>query len=149
SGSPTDVRAQLGPLQMMAEEMDVAFSIVTHPSKGGNNAAIDQYIGSQSFIAAVRIGLLCVKEMGVDMDGKMTPTGRFLYANPKNNLAATAATLAYKIENAIIGEKPKRLETVRIKWEEQVAISADDALAAARGSTRTTPVDEFIREQLI
>src|SRR5262249_22590022 len=42
----TDVRSQLGPLRMLAEKHNIAFSVVTHPSKNPSQRAIDHFLGS-------------------------------------------------------------------------------------------------------
>jgi hypothetical protein len=81
SHQTTDVRSQLGPLKDLAERMKVAFSTITHPPKAASARAIDHFIGSQAFIAAGRIGHLCIEEL--DEDGK--PTGRVLFAHAKHN----------------------------------------------------------------
>ena len=63
SSSPTDVRGQLGPLAKLAERTQVAFSTITHPPKQTTARAFDSFIGSQAFIAAARIGHLCVQKV--------------------------------------------------------------------------------------
>ena len=72
----TDVRSQLGPLAELAERTDVAFSAITHPAKNAGQRAIDHFIGSQAFIAAARIGHLCIDEMDENENGRREPTGR-------------------------------------------------------------------------
>src|SRR5262249_14946817 len=101
----TDVRGQLGPLADLAERMDVAFSAVTHPAKAASQRAIDQFIGSQAFIAAGRIGHLCLEEIEREEgkpvrndDGSLKTTGRNLFTTAKCNVARKGTTLAYKIE---------------------------------------------------
>jgi AAA domain len=103
----TDVRSQLGPLAELAERTDVAFSAITHPAKNASQRAIDHYIGSQAFIAAARIGHLCVDEMDENDNGRREPTGRMLFANPKNNPHQKMPTLAYRITQAVGGVDPR------------------------------------------
>ena len=66
----TDVRSQLGPLAELAERMDVAFSAITHPAKNAGQRAIDHFIGSQAFIAAARIGHMCIEETEDERTGQ-------------------------------------------------------------------------------
>jgi len=51
----TDVRTQLDPLQNLAERLNIVVSAVTHPPKNGGQRALDQFIGSQAFIAVPRV----------------------------------------------------------------------------------------------
>jgi putative DNA primase/helicase len=79
SHNTTDVRGQLGPLADLAAETNVAFSTITHPPKSNSGKAIDQFIGSQAFIAAARIGHLVQPEMKPSMAGDPMPTGHNLF----------------------------------------------------------------------
>ena len=126
----TDVRSQLGPLADLAERLDVAISAITHPAKNAGPRAIDHFIGSQAFIAAARMGHLCVAEVEENEHGQRQPTGRKLFANPKNN---RMPTIAYRIKAVDLGKDlaGKEIETSCVVWEEPVAMTADEALAAA------------------
>jgi hypothetical protein len=139
----TEVRHQLAMLKELAEKTDVAISTITHPPKSGGQRAVDQFIGSQAFIAAVRISHVVVQEMTADS----RPTGRMLYTHGPGN-HKPMPTLAYRIEPVIVGKRPNQIETVKVVFEEQVELTADEALAAHRGTPRTTPVDTFLREAL-
>jgi putative DNA primase/helicase len=129
----TDVRGQLGPLADLAERMDVALSAITHPPKHSSQRAIDQFIGSQAFIAAARIGHMAIEEMDEDEHGNRIPTGRSLFANAKNNVSRKMPTLAYRVVE-------KQLEggiiAPCVVWEEIVDITADQAMAAAEPSKK-------------
>jgi putative DNA primase/helicase len=130
----TDVRGQLGPLAEMAERMQVAISAITHPPKASSQKAIDHFIGSQAFIAAGRIGHLCIEE--IDEDQK--PTGRVLFTNAKNNAHATMPTLAYKVQTIVVGQDPETRENIvppYVVWsKEPVRITSDQAVAASQAS---------------
>jgi hypothetical protein len=129
----TDVRSQLSPLKQLAERTGVAFSAVTHPPKNASQRAIDHFIGSQAFIAAARIGHACVPEMESDPAGNKRGTGRLLFTNPKP-LVAKQATLAYRIGVVEVGYDPDGtiITAPVIRWEGEVNITADEALAATR-----------------
>ena len=158
SHNTTDVRGQLGPLADLAERTNVAFSTITHPPKQGSPKAIDQFIGSQAYIAAARIGHLCLPEMQPD---GVIPTGRSLFTIAKNT-HQKMPTLTYRIETKIVqphapaGDRKAMLEaravmmeTPFITWEGHVAVSADEALVATRGTkSRTAGVDDFLRDLL-
>ena len=81
----TDVRSQLGPVAELAERVDIAFSAITHPAKSAGQRAIDHFIGSQAFIAAARIGHLCVEET------EENESGRHASARPTDFRATAAA----------------------------------------------------------
>jgi putative DNA primase/helicase len=130
----TDVRSQLGPLKDLAERAGVGFSVLTHPPKNAGQRAIDQYLGSQAFIAAPRIGHLCLEEFEQDEYGQRRPTGRRLFTNSKNNPMPKRPTIAYRIVDAIGGTDPitgAEIEVSKIAWEEVIGITADEALAAS------------------
>jgi putative DNA primase/helicase len=126
----TDVRGQLGPLAALAEAKDVAISAVTHPAKASSQNAIDHFIGSQAFIAAARIGHLCIEEL----DDDKNPTGRVLFANAKNNPHQKMPTLAYRKEAITLGQDEQRESIVapRVAWDKDaVKLTADQAVAKA------------------
>jgi hypothetical protein len=129
----TDVRSQLGPLKDLAERTCVGFSVLTHPPKNASQRAIDQYLGSQAFIAAPRIGHLCLEEIEQDEFGQRRATGRRLFTNSKNNPMPKRPTIAYRIVDAIGGIDPitgADVKISKIAWEEVMGITADEALAA-------------------
>jgi hypothetical protein len=94
----TDVRSQLSPLKVLAERTGVPISAVTHPPKNVGQRALDHFIGSQAFIAAARLGHLCVEEVEDDTEhnGKQ-PSGRYLFTDAKPSIKARQPTLAYRI----------------------------------------------------
>ena len=143
----TDVRSQLGPLMELAERADVAFSAITHPSKNASQRAIDHFIGSQAFIAAARIGHLCVPEMEEGESGRQQPTGRKLFTNPKNNPHPAMPSLAYRITQATGGVDPETAGDIPIScitWEDAVALTADEAVAAAAPAKRNDKSESVV-----
>ena len=135
SHKATEVRSQLGPLKDFAERTNVAVSTITHPAKSTNNQAINHFIGSQAFIAAARVGHICVEEVEEDEDGNKQPTGRILFAHAKHNASIKMPTLAYTIKEIIVGVDEQTGATIaapHVAWEaEPVDITADQAVAAA------------------
>jgi len=126
----TDVRNQLGPLAEMAERCNVAFSANTHPSKNAGPRAIDWFIGSQAFIAAARMGHVCVEEMEDDGAGGRKPTGRLLYTSVRKNLVPNRVpAIAYTTE--MVWPEPG-IEASRVVWAETIDTTADEAIAAAK-----------------
>jgi DNA polymerase len=143
----TDVRNQLGPLKELAELTRVAFSAITHPAKRPGPKALDHYIGSQAFIAAPRIGHICIAEMEEDEHGKPRPSGRVLFATPKHNIFTAMPTIAYRLvttENSYDAETGAHIHASRVEWAETVPLSADQAIAAgaplAKGKVASGPV---------
>jgi putative DNA primase/helicase len=138
----TDVRGQLGPLAELADRTDVAFSAITHPAKNASQRAIDNFIGSQAYIAAARIGHMCVEEMQENASGARVSSGRNLFTNPKNNPHPKMQSQAYRIGTASGGKDQRTgqdIEAPVIIWEELVNITADEALAAANPGKERGP----------
>ena len=137
----TEVRSQLGPLKDFAERTSIAVSVVTHPAKSAGPKAINHFIGSQAFVAAARIGHLCVEELAEeegDEEGKteMVPTGRVLFTHPKHNPSIELPTLAYRVvADVCVGQDPKSDKNIfppRVVWDTStVDVTADEAVAAA------------------
>jgi AAA domain/Primase C terminal 2 (PriCT-2) len=157
SHKATEVRSQLGPLKDFAERTRVSVSAITHPAKNAGGRAIDQFIGSQAFVAAARIGHVCIEEIEEDEDGNKEPTGRTLFTNPKNNTHVKMPTLAYTIGEIVVGQDAQTRESItapHVIWAEGVVnISANEALAAAKvGKSRDADqarVQAFLKEMLM
>jgi hypothetical protein len=135
----TDVRSQFAPLKDLAERMNVAFSVITHPAKRPGPKALDHYIGSQAYIAAPRIGDMCCQEFEEGEDGKPKPTGRYLFANVKHNIYRSIPTLAYRLVETSGGIDPstnEEIEITRVEWCGEVGITADQAVAAATAADK-------------
>lgn len=149
SHKATEVRSQLGPLKDFAERNNIAISAITHPPKNSGQKSLDHFIGSQAFVAAARIGHACYEEMEPEEDsddeesggrrGKMVPTGRIYFTNPKNNAAKKMPTLAYRIEQISISPNGKSgtIGIPHVVWDKgSVNITADQAAAIAGGSNK-------------
>jgi DNA polymerase bacteriophage-type len=137
----TDVRGQLGPLADLAERSDVSLSAITHPPKHTSQRSIDQFIGSQAFIAAARIGHMTVEEVDEDEDGNRVPTGRSLFTNAKNNVSRKMSTLAYRIDEK---QLDGGIHAPFVTWEEIVDLTADEAIAASMPSSKNKRSDAAI-----
>jgi putative DNA primase/helicase len=161
SHKTTEVRSQLGPLKDFSERTNIGTSAITHPAKGANNntqKAIDHFIGSQAFIAAARLGHLCIEE--VDTEG--SKTGRVLFTHVKWNPTVKQPTLSYRIIGGVdVGydeAKRSRILSSRVAWETgTVNISADEAVVAAnkkpesekaKAQTAQAKCQEFLAELL-
>ena len=75
-------------------------------------------------------------EMMDDPSGGKRETGRYLFTNAANNIAAKQPTLAYRIDVVEVGYDPNGavVKAPVIRWEGEVALNADEALAATRSS---------------
>jgi hypothetical protein len=145
SHKTTEVRSQLGPLKDLAERINVAISTITHPPKISSARAIDNFIGSQAFIAAGRIGHVCIEETEEveDEDSekqgkkKRVKTGRVLFANAKNNPHTIMPTLAYRISELVVGRDKNTGQNFAapfVIWDDEpVDITADEAAATMAG----------------
>jgi putative DNA primase/helicase len=153
SHKATEVRSQLGPLKDFSERMNVAVSAITHPAKSTSQRAIDQFIGSQAFIAAGRVGHVCIKEIEEE-DGN--ETGRILFAHAKHNPSKKMPTLAFRVVEATVGQdEVSRLPITapHVVWEKDaVDITADEAVRAAAGvgkqRGKQEAVQAFLRDIL-
>lgn len=143
-----DVRALLAPLSELAARRRVAVVAVTHLNKAAGGKAIYRAMGSLAYVAAARVGWVVAKDAA-------DPSRRLLLP-VKNNLAADAGGLAYRIENRPDG-------AAVVAWEAgTVEMDADEALEAGRrtgdgekggggdGETvrRRNRADEFLEERL-
>jgi hypothetical protein len=135
----TDVRNQLLPLKVFSERTNIAASAITHPPKAAaGRAVLDNFIGSQAYIAAARAGHYVVEELGEeDERGFRKPTGRFFYTTPKYSHTEPMPTLIYRKEIVVVGTDPRTQRSIRaprIVWEGTSDMSADEAVAANRPS---------------
>ena len=140
SHKATEVRSQLGPLKDFAERNEVAVSAITHPAKNTSQRAIDQFIGSQAFIAAARIGHVCIEELEEEEDDgkvKMVKTGRILFCHAKHNPSIKMPTWAFGVGSMVVGQDPDTHEIIDAPYvvfdKEPVATTADEAVAMAAG----------------
>jgi AAA domain len=156
SHKATEVRAQLGPLKDFAERTNIAISTITHPPKSAGQRALDHFIGSQAFIAACRVGHLCIAEMEENETGERIPTGRILFTNVRNTAyRQRMPTLAYRKKEVDVdrvgqGSELRSITAPQIVWEGPVDITADAAVAAAsnKKSELQPKVQAFLREVL-
>jgi putative DNA primase/helicase len=119
---------------------------------------LDNFIGSQAFIAAARVGHYCVEELGEEDDrGFRRPTGRVLYTVPKSSHSAPVPTLVFRKEVVWVGTDPNTgvaIEAPRLVWEGSVDLTAEEAVAANKPAghdgrkARAVPVREFVRDVL-
>jgi putative DNA primase/helicase len=154
SHKATEVRSQLGPLKDFAERTNVAVSTVTHPAKNAGQRAIDQFIGSQAFIAAGRIGHVCIPEFTEieDQDGKhKVETGRVLFCHAKHNASRKFPTYAFRIEEVIADTDAATGELIpapRVVWDKDpVEITANEAVADAAGAVQANQRSQVQNEK--
>jgi putative DNA primase/helicase len=135
SHKTTEVRSQLGPLKDFSERVNVANSTITHPPKSSSQKAIDHFIGSQAFIAAGRIGHLCIAETEVTQEDDKKETGRILFTHAKHNPSVRMPTLAYRVAEIVVGrddDTHTNIAAPHVVWEKDpVNITANEAVQAA------------------
>jgi hypothetical protein len=157
----SDVRTQRTPLKMHAEKLGITVSAITHPTKNAAaHAVVDNFIGSQAFIATARVGHYCIEELGEeDERGFRRPTGRVLYAHARRpSHSALMPTLVFRQEIICVGRDPgtgAEIRVPRLAWEQApVDLTADEALAQNKPKhgdgrkARAAPVREFLRDTL-
>lgn len=94
SHKETEVRAVLGPLQMMAERTGIALAMLMHLNKGTGVSALYRAVGSIAFPAVARV-VLGVAPDPNDEDGK-----RRLLLPIKMNIGKLPEGIGYRIETA-------------------------------------------------
>jgi putative DNA primase/helicase len=142
--SNNDVRRVLEPLSRIAARHQAAIVSLTHSPKGSGSKALNQFIGSAAFVNVVRAAFLVMRDPD-DIE-------RILFLTAKNNLGKDPGGLAYRIGVRFVGEHGE-IPAPYIVWEDKpVAITANEALAAARGDGRnrsaTDEAGDFLREIL-
>lgn len=141
SHKTSDIRALLAPLSDMAARYGTAIVCISHLNKGGSSQALLRVTGSLAFVAAARAAYLVVKD-------QQQPERRMLLPI-KNNIGNDRIGFAFSIQSHIL---PNGIETSRVEWEgQEIDVSADQALAANRGSLSSSVVDdaaEFLRKIL-
>jgi hypothetical protein len=142
--SNNDVRRVLEPLSRIAARRQVAIVSLTHSPKGSGSKALNQFIGSAAFVNVVRAAFLVMRDP--------EDAERILFLTAKNNLGKDPGGLAYRIGVRFVGEKDD-IPAPHIIWEDKpVAITANEALAAANGDARdrtaTEEAADFLREIL-
>jgi hypothetical protein len=150
SHKATEVRSQLNPLQEFADRTGIAVSAVTHPAKNViSQKALDFFIGSQAFIAAGRIGHVCIPEYKENEEGESIKTGAVLFTHAKHSLSETMPTLAYSIEKIRIPDDTVSglpIIVTKVVWTgEIIDITADEAVAAS--INQDAPVAKRSRDQ--
>jgi putative DNA primase/helicase len=133
-----DVRAIQDRLAMFAAKHELAVVAVSHLNKSSGSRAITRIMGSLEWVAAPRAVFLVTEEANTD---------RRLLLPLKNNLARDRNGYGFRIEEKIVGEG---IETSHLVWElELVAITAEEALAAASGVSKKLPAltdaEDFLR----
>ena len=153
---PPRCAAQLGPLKDFAERTNIAISTITHPPKAAGQRALDHFIGSQAFIAACRVGHLCVAEMAEDEDGDAYADGASaVHQCEEHRYGPTMPTLAYRkkaiiVETVGTGFDQRDITAPHVVWEGTVDITADAAVAAtsSKKPDMQPKVQAFLREML-
>ncbi len=111
-----EVRSVLAPVAALAEKYGTAVLVVCHTRKGTSTSADDTAMGSRAFTGIAR----SVWHLSRDSEDK----NRRLLLPGKSNIAPEQGGLAFSIGG----------EPASVRWEaDPVAMSADDALAAANG----------------
>jgi DNA polymerase len=147
----TDVRSQLAPLKDLAGHFGVALSAVTHPPKNAGHNPLNMFIGSQAYIAAARIGHLCLAKYEDGDYGARRKTGKVWLTTPKFSLGAKgdARTLSYQIATRLVDDPAGDAEPFRtsaIEWLGVVDLTPEEAIAQARASAKgdSNPVHGFL-----
>jgi putative DNA primase/helicase len=139
----SDIRGVLEPFGEMAQRKRVAVLSITHFSKGGAGAspkALHRFIGSIAFVAAARMAYVVIEDQE-DQSGLGLRRRLFLHA--KNNLAAPAQGLAFRLEQRLVGEH-KDIVASSLFWEREPVLTTADQALGAGGSDEPTATDDCV-----
>ena len=121
-----DIRALLTPLAQLAANHGVAIVAVSHLNKAQAGNALSRVTGSLAFVAAARAAYVVAR----DLDDPV----RRLVLPIKNNLGNDQTGMAYRIR--------EERGVPYVQWErDPITITADEALAPAQDSQRSTRSD--------
>jgi hypothetical protein len=143
--SATDVRGVLTPLKDMAEELHVAVIGVAHFNKKDDiKSALLRVSDSIAYVAAAR-HVYAVLDDPEDKNSK-------LFVKAKNNLARDDKALRYGMGVKTVGHDTRlgvEITAPIIVWHpKHVEITANEAMAAAGGTTAKREAREFLLERL-
>jgi hypothetical protein len=125
-----DVRRALAPLAAMAQRTGAAVVVVRHLTKANDGKPIYRGGGSIGIIGAARSGLIVAED---PQDGD-----RRILASQKSNLARSAPSLAFSLEDAENG-------AVRVVWRGESPLGAAELLAARTNGDDNTQLAKAIR----
>jgi DNA polymerase bacteriophage-type len=140
AGSNTDVRGVLAPLTKLAEEKQPAILAVMHFNKKGDiTNALLRISDSIAYTAIARSIYIAVEDA--------EDPNAFLFVKAKCNLAPRdLSALRYSISVRHVGFDPdtdKSIDAPYIVWDQDgVTITAFEAMEAAKGGNRESPIDE-------
>ena len=121
---------------MFAAQHDLGGLAISHLNKTSGARAITRIMGSLEWVAAPRAVFLVTEEAGTD---------RRLFLPLKNNLASDRFGYAFRIEDRVVAHG---IKTSAVVWDQEpVAITADEALAAA-AKGRTSGAIDFLEQVL-
>jgi hypothetical protein len=130
----TDIRGVLAPLAKMADDCNVAVVGIDHLNKNSQAQALLRLGGSIGFAAAPRALYIVVRD-------KEDPDRR-LFLPAKNNIARIRTGLAFKVIEKLVS-LPEFDSQPAVTWEdENVTMTADEALAQAKKDGRKSDVVE-------
>jgi hypothetical protein len=149
-----DVRIALEPISRLAADCQVSIVGLIHENKAGGSDLLNRIMASRAFSAVARAVLYAAKDQDVPRSGEQFADpddgrAKFLFGQPKNNLAAQAPfTLRYHIEGVKVAHDEELDEDVfgsKIVWDGKV----EDQLQAivrrqdedARGGDKETVSD--------
>jgi putative DNA primase/helicase len=142
SHNNSDVRSLLAPLARVAEKYNVAFLCITHVNKASDQNALNRITGSGAFGAAAR----SVLGIGPNIDHSGAPIdGERVLISVKSNLGKPPEALVYKIEQKIVAEGGKLIETSCVKWiDARSDLDANAVVNADTGKKKRSQLDQAV-----
>jgi hypothetical protein len=150
-----EVRHALEPVSRLAAEAQVSIIGLIHENKAGGADLINRIMASRAFSAVARGVLYAAKDQeihqpkdGDKLDSPAPAHDRFLFGQPKNNLAAKVPfTLRFHIEGMTVGHDAELDEPIygsHIVWDGTVETGLQDLVRQQDEEARNADKDNAI-----
>lgn len=134
------LRAVLGPLAQLAEQMDLVVLAIVHLNKQREYSAIQRVMGSVANIATARAAYIVAKD-------PTRPSSRRLFAPLKMNIAAAPNSLAFNLDPVSLIDPTSAvpITTIKVVWETApVIITADEIVRPPKRRPRDEAVEQIM-----
>jgi putative DNA primase/helicase len=135
-----EVRATLGPLKGIAQELDVAIIGVMHLNKKEGLSAIHRVGGAGAFIGVARASWLFAPDPESQSNRLMLPL--------KNNYMRKSSGFTYRLAERLVGIEGEDVGVPFIEWQGESDLDADEVLSAQNKGEAFSKAKAFIKDFL-
>ncbi|MFL9951924.1 AAA family ATPase [Paraburkholderia nemoris] len=144
SNSNTQVRKDLEPVVVFAEQTGIAVLGLTHVTKGSKKKdPLERVNGSTAFGAVARVVLIVAPD---ESDRADDGVPRSVVVRAKSNLGPIDGGLAYHVEPVDIPMSTGAVESSRVAWDEVLHGSPKEILSEALGGVSVLTKDSRLQE---